>query len=108
MKYRLMDGAQYYLAAGKQPAFPGTDQETIASGLLGENPETRYDVEAFKSVAFRDDVVLINDTVLVAGAEIQQIVQQNLDRYLIGEIDIDQLVTETKTAADEAIAGASA
>lgn len=108
MKYRLMDGAQYYLAAGKQPAFPGTDQETIAAGLMGENPETRYDVEAFKSVAFREDVVLINDTVLVAGAEIQQIVQQNLDRYLIGELDIDQLVTETKTAADEAIAGASA
>jgi len=108
MKFRITDGAQYYLAAGKQPAFPGTDQATVAAGLMGENPEERYDVEAFERVAFDPNVILTSDTVLVAGAEIQQIVQQTTDRYLIGEIDIDQCVTEIKTQADEAIAAAGA
>lgn len=108
IKYRLTDGAQYYLASGKQPAFPGLDQESIAQGLLGENPEERYDVDSFKSVAFAEGTVLTNDTDLVAGAEIQQIVQQNTDLYLIGEIDIDQLVNDVKSKADEAITAASA
>lgn len=108
VKYRLTDGSQYYLASGKQPAFPGMDQETVAQGLLGENAEERYDVESFKSVAFAEGIVLTSDTTLVAGAEIQQIVQQNSDRYLIGEIDIDELINEVKTEADEAIAAASA
>ncbi|HWV24058.1 MAG TPA: extracellular solute-binding protein [Thermomicrobiales bacterium] len=108
IKYRLTDGSQFYLAAGKQPAFPGLDQDAIASGLLGESPEERYDVDSFKAVAFDESAVLTNDTVLVAGAEIQQIVQQNLDRYLIGEIELDDLVSEVKSKSDEAIAAAGA
>jgi len=108
MKFRLTDGARFYLSAGKQPAFPGTDQATVTAGLLGENPEERYDVEAFKSVAFDPGIILTSDTVLVAGAEIQQLVQQLTDRYLIGEIDLATCVADTKAQADEAIAAASA
>jgi multiple sugar transport system substrate-binding protein len=108
IRYRLTDGAQHYLRAGKMPAFPGTDQATVVAGLLGENPEERYDVEAFERAAFDPGIILTSDTVLVAGAEIQQLVQQTTDRYLIGEIDIDACVNEIKTQADEAIAAAGA
>lgn len=108
IKYRITDGAQYYLTSGKMPAFPGTDEDTVVAGLLGENPEERYDVESFKAAAFDPDILLFSDTVLVAGAEIQQIVQGTSDRYLIGEIDIDACIDEIKSKADEAIASASA
>jgi multiple sugar transport system substrate-binding protein len=103
IKFRLTDGAQYYLTSGKQPAFPGTDEETITAGLLGESPNQRYDVEAFKRVTFDPEIILTSDTITIAGAEIEQIVQQLTDRYLIGEIDIDECMSEMKRQADEAI-----
>ena len=106
INFRLTDGARYYLTSGKQPAFPGTDEETVTAGLLGENAEDRYDVESFKQVTFDPDLILVSDTITVAGAEIDQIVQQTTDRYLIGEIDLDECVSEVKTQADEAIAAA--
>lgn len=108
MNFRITDGARFYLAAGKQPAFPGTDQAAVIAGLLGENSEERYNVEAFERVTFDQEMILTNDTITTAGAEIEQIVQQMTDRYLIGEIDIAECVTEVKRQADAAIAAASA
>lgn len=107
IKFRLDEGAQFYLEAGKQPAFPGTDEELVVNGLLGENAEERYDVETFEQVAFDPDVILTNDTITIAAGEIEQIEQQLTDRYLIGEIDIDECMSELKARADEVIIRAS-
>jgi hypothetical protein len=47
------------------------------------------------------------DSITVASAQIQQITQALGDQFLIGEIDIDETLTEMKAQSDEAITQAS-
>jgi len=108
IQFWLKEGAVYMLPAGKIPAFPGTDEATVVEGILGPDREELYNVAAYQAVVFDPATKLVTDTITTGSAEISQIVQGNSDRYLIGEIAIDEWVTETKSQADEAIARASA
>jgi multiple sugar transport system substrate-binding protein len=107
IRFWLVDGAKYMLKAGKVPAFPGTDEDTVIEGILGPDRDTLYDVEAYRKVVFADDIRLVTDSITTAGAEIQTIVDGLSDRLFIGEISVDEWVTEAKTQADAAIAAAS-
>lgn len=107
VRYRLVEGAHHYLLAGKQPAFPGTDAETVIAGILGENRDTLYDVAAYERAIYDPAIRLNSDSITTAAAEIQQIYNQQRDRYLIGEIDIDEWVETVKQQADEAIQNAA-
>ncbi|MGH2558257.1 MAG: ABC transporter substrate-binding protein [Thermomicrobiales bacterium] len=107
IRFRLVEGAHHYLLSGKQPAFPGTDNETVVSGILGENRDTLYDVAAYERAIFDPAIKLVSDSITTAAAEILQIYNQNRDRYLIGEIDIDEWVETIKQQADEAIQNAA-
>ena len=107
IRFWLVEGAQYMLKAGKIPAFPGTDETTVVEGILGPDRETLYDVEAYKKVVFDPAIRLVTDTITTAGAEIQTIIDGLSDRCFIGEISVDEWVTEAKKQADAAIAGAS-
>ena len=95
------------LPAGKIPAYPGTDEAVVVEGILGPDREELYDVAAYQNVVFGQDQPLVTDTITTGSAEISQIVQGNTDRFLIGELSLDEWVTETKTASDEAIARAA-
>jgi multiple sugar transport system substrate-binding protein len=107
IKYFLTEGSVPMLKAGKIPAFPGTETTTIVEGILGPDRDTLYDVAAYEASVITPTVQLITDTITTAGAEITQIIQGLDDRFLIGEIDIEEWVTEAKTQADAAIAGAA-
>jgi multiple sugar transport system substrate-binding protein len=107
VQYWLKDGAKFMLKAGKIPSVPGTDEDTVVEGILGPDRETLYDIEAYKKVVFDPAEKLVGDTIITAGAEIQSIVEGLTDRYLIGEIDADEWVSEAKSQADAAIAGAA-
>lgn len=108
LRFRLVDGAYTYLKAGKEPAFPGTPVEDVVAGILGENREELYDVEAYTRLISQTDVRIPTDTITVASAQIQQIYQQESDRYLIGEVELDECLASIKEQADQAIAEASA
>lgn len=108
IQYWLKDGAQYMLPAGKIPSFPGTDETAVVEGILGPDREELYDVAAYQAVVYAPDIKLVTDTITTGSAEISQIAQGNSDRYLIGELTIEEWVTKTKTQADEAIARATA
>jgi multiple sugar transport system substrate-binding protein len=108
VRYRLVEGAQHYLLAGKQPAFPGTDAQTVVAGVLGENRDTLYDVAAYERAIYDPNIKLVSDSITTGAAEILQIYNQQRDRYLIGEIDIDEWVETVKGQADEAIQKAQA
>lgn len=108
VRFRLIDGANTYLKSGKQPAFPGTPVEEVVAGILGPDREQLYDVEAYQRVISQPDMRIPTDTITTASAQIQQIYQSLSDQYLIGEIDIEECVTEMKSQADAAIAEASA
>lgn len=106
MQFWMKEGAQYMLKGGKIPALPGTSEDVIIEGILGPNREELYDVESYRDVVFDPDTRLFTDTITTAGAQVAQIYQQVSDRYLIGEIEIDEAIEEMKTQADAAIASA--
>jgi len=103
MRYWLTDGAQYMLKAGKVPAFPGTDADTVVNGILGPDKDKLYDVAAYKKVVFDPSLNLVTDSITTAGAEIAKLVQDTTDRYYIGEISFDQWLMTVKPGADDAI-----
>ncbi|MGN6759671.1 MAG: extracellular solute-binding protein [Thermomicrobiales bacterium] len=105
-RFRLTDGAKYMLKSGKVPAFPGASPDEVIDGILGPDKDTLYDVEAFKKAYLEPAFNLVTDTITVASAEIQKIVQDQTDRCLIGEISVDQWVQTVKQQADAAIAKA--
>lgn len=107
MQFWMKEGAQYMLKGGKIPALPGTDEDTIVEGILGPERATLYDVEAYRNVVFDPDLRLVTDTITSGSAQIDQIYQQVTDRYLIGEIELDEAIEELKTEADQAIAAAA-
>jgi multiple sugar transport system substrate-binding protein len=102
-RFRLTDGAKYMLKSGKVPAFPGTSPDEVIDGILGPDKDTLYDVAAFKKAYLEPDFNLVTDSITVASAEIQKIVQDQTDRCLIGEISVDQWVQTVKQQADDAI-----
>lgn len=103
LRFRLLEGAQYMLKSGKAPAFPGTSADAVVEGILGPNRDKLYDVAAFRKIYVDPVYDLVNDTISTAGAAIMQIVNQQTDRCLIGEITPEQWVTTVKQQADEAI-----
>jgi multiple sugar transport system substrate-binding protein len=109
IRYRLVEGAHHYLKAAKEPAFPGVvEPAAVVEGILGPDRETLYDVAAFERANFDPNLRLISDSISTAGAEIMQIFQGLQDRYLIGEISLDEALAEMKSQSDEAIQRASA
>lgn len=108
LRFRLIDGADHYLKSGKMAAFPGQSIDQVAEGILGPDRDTLYDVESYKTAITTPDISRIpTDSITVASAQIQQIQDQVVDRYLIGEITIDEAVAEATSQADEAISQAS-
>jgi multiple sugar transport system substrate-binding protein len=106
LKFWLVEGAEYMLPAGKIPAYPGTDEETVIAGILGPDRDTLYDVEAYRNAVFGTENRLVTDSITTGSAEITQIVQGNTDRYLIGELTIEEWVEDTTAQANDAIASA--
>jgi multiple sugar transport system substrate-binding protein len=103
LRYRLIEGAQFMLKSGKAPSFPGTSPDAVVEGILGPNRDKLYDVAAFRKIYVDPVYDLVNDTISTGGAAIQQIVNQQTDRCLIGEITPEQWVAMVKQQADEAI-----
>ncbi|HEV2528801.1 MAG TPA: ABC transporter substrate-binding protein [Thermomicrobiales bacterium] len=106
IQYWLKEGARYMLRAGKVPAFPGTSEDDIVTGMLGENAAELYDVEQFRKVLFAPNQRFAQDTKTAGIAQISQIWQAETDRYLIGETDLDETLATLKEQSDAAIASA--
>lgn len=107
IRFWLVEGAQYMLKAGKVPAYPGTDEQTVVEGILGPDRDKLYDVEAYKKVVFDPSIRLVTDTITTASAEISTIIEGLSDRCFIGEISVDDWVSEAKKQSDAAIAKAA-
>lgn len=107
IKFFLTEGSVPMLRAGKIPAFPGTETSVIVEGILGPDRDSLYDVAAYEAAVITPTVSLITDTITTGSAEITQIIQGLDDRFLIGEIEIEEWVSEAKAQADAAIVAAS-
>ncbi len=108
VRYWLGAGAEQLLTAGKispagMPA-PGAGADALLPGLLGDARDDLFDVEAFTRVAFAEDMKLSVTTHTAGLSEIGTI-RKSLDEQLrLGEISVDELLTQLKEQADAAIA----
>jgi len=104
LRFFLTDGAQFMLQAGKIPAFMGdTTDEAILEGTLGPNRDELFDVDAYLKVIFDSNIRMATDSITTGTAEITQILRGLTDRCLLGEIEVDEWVQESKAQSDEAI-----
>lgn len=103
---------EYWLAhfsdyRGRIPSWRGADQTKAISLLLsgrdGHDPETLYDVESFHRVVFGSDMKMSYDTNTTAAAQIEQILQEETDTFLIGGQTLEQMLSIIKRRADSAI-----
>lgn len=108
IRFWLGEGAKYMLKGGKVPALPGTDIDTIVSGILGAQKDQLYDVASFKSVLTDAGAPLSIDTQTRGLSKIASIVQSQSELYLTGQLSIDQWVSTVKQQADAAIKSAGA
>lgn len=103
MEYWLTDGSIYIIPAGKMPVWKDVDEEEVVSGLLGENAEKLFDVEAFKRVALDPDIKFALDTETIAAPEIDQIIKEETDKLYLEEQTVQEMVNAVKERADKAI-----
>lgn len=102
--YWLTGGAKYMLKGGKVPAvLQGQNLDDITAGILGPNRDQLFDVAAFKKYGLPTNARYVIDTITTGSAEIQKDVQAQTDRYFIGEITIDQLISTVQQQANAAI-----
>ena len=104
IKYWLTDGAAYLLTAGKIPALMTLDEDAVVDGMLGEHAEELYDIEAFRSVVFDENIRYFTDTITTGGSEIATLLMGLEDRLLIGELSVEDFIAELTSGADSIIA----
>ena len=103
MKFWITDG---YKHIGKMPVYNEADQEIVTAVILGENPEDRFDVEAYKDVMLRDDFKYLVVSETTAINEITQIYKEESQNFFLGTIDEETYYKNLKERSDEAIKSA--
>lgn len=103
-KFWLGEGAKYMLPAGKVSPPLVNDQTTVVDGLLGNDPNKLYDVDAFKRVYFDKSVRLGVPTIETAAPEIANIQTQLTQQALLGKISVNQWVAQMQSQCNAAIA----
>ncbi len=103
MQYWLTDGAKYMYAGGKIPVWNKTDADEATAGILGENPEKLFDVEAYKKVMLNPEMLPIVDTITIAGPQINQIHKEESEIYFLGNTTKEQYLKNIKERSDQAI-----
>lgn len=106
IRYWLTDGSGYLLPGGKIPALMTLEEGEVVDGLLGPDADQLYDKAAFESAVFDPDIKYFTDSITTGAAEISSMLNGLEDRFLIGEIDIDEFITSATEQADAIIANA--
>lgn len=107
IEYWLTDGSIYMIPGGKMPVWNAVDTDEVVKGLLGDEPEKLYDVEAFKRVALDSNIKFAIDSEIIAAPQIQQIIKEEEDRLYLQEQTIEETIANIKERADKAIKDAA-
>ncbi len=106
IRYWLTDGSSYLLPGGKIPALMTLEQSEVVDGLLGPDADELYDKAAFEAAVFDPEIKYFTDSITTGAAEILTMLTGQEDRFLIGEIELDEFITTITEEADSIIAGA--
>lgn len=104
LKFYLANAGTYMVKGGRLPSvFDKSEADAMLDRLLGENKDALYDVDSFKPVLFDETMKIPVDTIYTGATEIEQIWTKTTDQVLLGDMTIDQWVTDAKKQADAAI-----
>lgn len=103
MKYWTTDGSKFLIPAGKVPIWNKASKDEIISGMLGSNPEKRFDVDAFKKVFLDSDIKYTVDDITVASPEMTQIYKEETDKLYLKQENYDTFLKNIKSRSDDAI-----
>lgn len=103
IEYWVTEGSKYMIPGGKMPIWNAADPDEVIRGLLGENAEQLYDVEAFKRVILDPNIKFSLDSESIAAPEIQQIIKEEDDKLYLKEKTIEETLKTIKERADKAI-----
>ncbi len=106
-KYIITEGSYGFLKVGHLPTWKQTDWDSVVTDTFGENAEEFINVEQFKDVVLNRAGMpqQVNDN-FTANAEINEILNTELESFIYGISDLDTTILNLKTKADEAIANA--
>ncbi|MBZ2198095.1 ABC transporter substrate-binding protein [Occultella gossypii] len=104
LKFWVTQGGEHMLKGGRLPSIIPEDTSALAGELLGENAEELYDVQSFEDVLFGREVKVPIDTITVAARELEDIAETLTTSALLGDLTVDQWVTEITAQSDAAIA----
>lgn len=103
IKFWITEGSRYI---AKMPAWSGAAEDEIVAKILGDDPEERFDVEAYKKVMLRDDFKYIVPTKTTALSEITQIYKEESQNYFLGVTSEEDYYKNLKERADKALQSA--
>lgn len=107
VQYWLQEGSAFMVTGGKVPAGLGAGDFDAAAAiyprLLGDDADTLFDTEALTRVMFAEDIKVSVTTITTALSEIST-VRNALDQQMrLGEITVNDMLTQLKSEADAAI-----
>ena len=103
IKFWITEGSR---DIAKMPAWAGAAEDEIVAKILGDDPEERFDVEAYKKVMLRDDFKYIVPTKTTALSEITQIYKEESQNYFLGVTSEEDYYKNLKERADKALQSA--
>ncbi|MFX4271215.1 extracellular solute-binding protein [Propionibacteriaceae bacterium Y1685] len=104
LTFWLANAGTYMVKGGRLPSLVDpAEADDMIDKLLGEEKDKLYDVESFKPVLFDESIKVPVDTIYTGATEIETIVKKATDQVLLGDMTVDQWVTDVKSQADSAI-----
>lgn len=103
LKYWATEGSEFMLPGGKIPVWNKADPDDVTAGILGEDAQKLFDVEAYKKVMLNPDIEYIVDTVTVAYPQVMQIYKEESEMYFLGATTEEEYFTNLKQRTDEVI-----
>ena len=106
VKYCLLNGSPM-IKGGRLPSLldPSKQAQAVAD-LLGPDRETLYDVASFEKAIFGTPYKIPIDTITTAAVEVDTIYKKLHNEVLLGQLSVDDFVTQAAQQADDAIRAA--
>lgn len=104
LKFWVNEAGTYMVKGGRLPSLLDNSQaDKMLDALLGSDKQKLYDVDSFKPVLFDEKMKIPVDTIYTAADEIDTIVEKLDDQVLLGDITVDQWVSQATSQANSAI-----
>jgi multiple sugar transport system substrate-binding protein len=104
IKFWLTEGSGPMLKGGKIPTLGNVPDDLLITGLLGDEPDTYFDVESFRRVVLDAEPKLATDTKLAGFPEMDLAYGQQRDLCWLGEKSPRDAIRDVYRLANAAIA----